>query len=229
MIGIISAMNKEVELLIQLLFEPKKIKILNNEFWQGTLFGKKVVITVSGIGKVNASIGSLLMIEHFKPRLVINTGVAGGYNEKLKPLDIVIGSKVSYYDFDLTADGYALGVLPNSPDYFSSCEKAKLIISDLNFNGSLFYGVILSGDRFVTNKDALTKLLINHPLKDCFAVDMESASIAQVCYQNKVPFIIIRSISDVIGTSNQINSYYDLIEQAVKQTLTIITEIIKQY
>lgn len=229
MIGIISAMNKEVESLIQLLIKPKKITILTNHYWVGKFDNHDVVISVCGIGKVNAGIGCLLMIEHFKPRLIINTGVAGGYSEQLKPLDVIIANKVSYYDVDLTSDNNYLGQLPNLPFFFESDKKAVKIASQVLFNEKVFQGVILSGDCFQTNRNNLIKVIERHPLNNCLAIDMESASIAQVCHINQVPFLIVRSISDIIGAPKQVESYYDFVNQAIEQALIITKEVINKY
>lgn len=229
MIGIISAMNKEVESLIHLLTNPKKITILTNHYWVGKLDNHDVVISICGIGKVNSGIGCLLMIEHFKPRLIINTGVAGGYSEQLKPLDVIIANRVSYYDVDLTSDNNYLGQIPNLPFFFESDKKAVKIASQVLLGEKVFQGVILSGDCFQTNRKNLIKVIERHPLKDCLAIDMESASIAQVCHINQVPFLIVRSISDIIGVPKQLESYYDFVNRAIEQALIITKEVVNKY
>lgn len=198
--GIIVAMNKEVTVLKEKITILKEHKICNLTFFEGNYHGKKIVFATAGIGKVNAAITTILMIEHFKPDLIINTGIAGGYEQTLKPLDIIVADKVLYSDVDMTSEaagGYAYGQLEGLDLYMKP--SIKLIEKYQN----LKFGALLTGDQFVTNYENFDKMVKRYfSSYNVIGCDMESGSIAQVCTINNTNFLIIRAISDIIGSTN---------------------------
>ncbi len=201
-IGIIVAMDKEMALLKEKIAQAKCTTIMNQPFYYGEYAKHPVVFTTAGIGKVNASIITTLMIEHFQPDLIINSGIAGGYLQSLKPLDTVVATKVLYSDVDMTSPvigGLPFGQMEGSP-------KCFLPNTSLCKGDALHFGTILSGDQFVDNYEK-TKQLVNRYFSDydVIAVDMESSAISHVCTKFQIPFLIIRSISDVIGKSNEMD------------------------
>ncbi len=201
-IGIIVAMDKEMALLKERIVQAKCTTIMNQPFYCGEYAMHQVVFTTAGIGKVNASIITTLMIEHFQPDLIINSGIAGGYLQTLKPLDTVVATKVLYSDVDMTSPmigGLPFGQMEGSP-------KCFLPNAFLCKGNALHFGTILSGDQFVDNY-AKTKQLVDCYFSDydVIAVDMESSAISHVCTKFNVPFLIIRSISDLIGKSNEMD------------------------
>lgn len=215
-------MKEEVERLVSELEEPVITKLAHTDFYQGHLNGKEVVLVESGIGKVNASIITTLLIHHFKVTAVINTGVAGGLSESLNVCDIVISDKVSHHDVDATYFGYDYGQVPGMPlDYDGDkllIEKTHALIqNDSQFSSHI--GRIVSGDSFIDAKES--RQLITDRVSDALAVDMESAPIAQVCHQFGIPFIIIRSISD---TSNDKTSmkYEEFLEVACVNSSNVV-------
>ncbi len=223
-IGIIAAMDKEIAALREKIKYIEEISIMNQIFYIGIVNEKKVVFTISGIGKVNAAITTTLLIEHFHPQLVINSGIAGGYLSSLKTLDIIVANKVIYSDVDMTSDiigCFPYGQIEGSPEYF--VPKYQLI----NSNECIF-GAIMSGDQFVDDyvkaKELIDKHFSNY---DVIAVDMESASISQVCTKYKTDFLIIRSISDIIGKSNGMD-YNTFSILASNKSCDIVFEVIKK-
>ncbi len=222
-VGIIVAMAKEVAYLKNNINIIATRKICALEFSEGMWHDKKIVFTTSGIGKVNASMATILMIEHFKVDLIINTGIAGGYNRLLKPLDIVLASKVLYSDVDMTAEAAGSlkrGQLEGMPVYFSpSLEMIKKL-------GDYKIGTILTGDEFVSNYDKASKLVEEFFTNyDVLAFDMESGAVAQVCTINQIPFIIIRAISDIIGKTLA-TDYNIFSTKAADKVLTCVLTII---
>ena len=221
MLGLIGAMDVEVKDLIESLTDKKEINILNNKFYTGKISNNDVVILKCGVGKVQSAIGCALMIENFKPSLIINTGIAGGTNG-LKQYDVVVAKEVSYSDVDATGFGYKLGQVPGLPEVYytddESRNKIKAILNELNIK--FVEGSVLSGDSFITSYD---QLLVKP--NGLTAVEMEGASIAETCYLAKTPFISIRFISDVVGGSNQSEAYNIFEEKAAKESANICKNI----
>lgn len=226
-IGIIVAMHLEMEYLQQTVDSIQTKVICNHTFYEGTYQHKKIVFVTAGIGKVNAGVTTILMIEHFSPTCIINTGIAGGYNQKLKPLDIVIANRLLYADVDMTSEiagGYPYGQLEGLPPYFTTNTKWSTKIKQTE---RVFYGDIVTGDQFVDNYEKVDRLIKqNFPQYDIFAVDMESCAIAHVCMMNQIECIVIRSISDVIGKSSEVD-YQTFSKLAANQVCKMVLEIIE--
>ncbi|ABE56080.1 methylthioadenosine nucleosidase [Shewanella denitrificans OS217] len=196
-IGIIGAMEPEVAHLIQSLTSAEHSLIAGIEFISGQIAGKDVVITRSGIGKVAASIATTLLIEKFAVTQVVNTGSAGGFVDSLKIGDIVISSEVRHHDVDVTAFGYEIGQMAQQPAAFipdaALVEAAKKAVSALG-EVKAIEGLICTGDSFICDPERTKVMRANFPTMA--ACEMEGAAIAQVCHQFKVPFVVIRSLSD---------------------------------
>ncbi len=196
-IGVIGAMEPEVVHLIEALENKKTQHIAGIEFISGNYANHDLIITRSGIGKVAASMAATLLIQTFSPEKIINTGSAGGFADDLEIGDIVISTEVRHHDADLTAFGYEIGQLPQNPAAFiadeqllhlsqGAIEKVGQVKSKL--------GLICSGDTFVCDPERTKVMLKNFPTMA--ACEMEGAAIAQVCYKFKIPFVVIRSLSD---------------------------------
>lgn len=201
--------------------------IAHVEVFIGTLDDKDVVLVESGIGKVNASMISALLIERFDVRMIINTGVAGALSDKLNVTDMVVSSEVLHYDVDAREFGYALGQIPGMPRYYIAdkglAKKSLNAISSLQkINGHM--GLIVSGDSFVANSDDKKKITGN--FRQAYAVDMESASIAQTCYQFSTPFVIVRSISDKADDSADM-TYDEFLKKACVNSSEVVKLLIK--
>lgn len=207
MIGIIGAMEEEVALLSQALTKTVIHSIGPFRFMQGLLGNQEVVLLQCGIGKVQAAVGCALLIDHFKPRLIINSGSAGGISSDLAVGDLVISEGALYHDVDVTAFGYEAGQIPGQPPIFSADRKSEEIaekaFENLKKEGTLppavrcTRGIIGSGDSFMHDPERITALKKRFP-RVC-AVEMEGAAIAHTCALFGVPFVILRSISDVAG------------------------------
>lgn len=226
MIAVICAMSIEAEALKQKLENVEIIEILNKTFYKGTINNQEIVLVICGIGKVSAGITTALLIEHFRPSLIINSGIAGGFLEKLNTLDLVVSEKVAYYDVDLLADNEEYGKLPDLPKYFMT---NKEVVKYLDKAGiSYHYGLIITADTFASDREKIKKLMDKYYQTEVvLAVDMESAAVGQVCYTNNVPFINLRVISDVIGAESQLSTYYNFAEKAADKSVDAILSIIK--
>ena len=199
-VGIIGAMDCEVNKLKSKLQDLKEIKHGELLINTGKLHGHNVIVVKSGVGKVNAALCTQYIIDKFEPDYIINTGIAGGVATGLQVGDIVAGSELVQYDFDVSAIGYAKGYMctginPDKPTVFYS-DKTLIAEFEKAAKGSLnvHIGVIASGDTFVSDKNKKKEI------KETFnasAVEMEGCAIAQTATVNKVPFVIVRAISDL--------------------------------
>lgn len=198
--GIIGAMEPEVAILKSKLENPVESTHAGYTFYSGTIEGTEVVLVQSGIGKVASALATALLIDKFSPDYVVNTGSAGGFEQSLKVGDIVISSEVRYHDADVTAFGYEIGQLPAMPAAFiphpTLVEAAQTGINQLEGIQTLT-GLITTGDTFMTKDEDIAKARANFPTMA--AVEMEGAAIAQTCHQFSVPFVVIRSMSDIAG------------------------------
>lgn len=197
MIGIICAMKEEME-GIEREFECfKKEEISSIKFKEGEYYGKKCVLAQSGVGKVYAAICAQTMVLNYKPEYIINIGMAGGVGLKTEVCDLVIAKNVIQYDYDISAFGdKEKGQISG----FSSCEipcngKIIKIANDVakELGIKSYTGNVLTGDKFVNDINKVTQLRLEF---NGLACEMESASIGQVCYLNKVKYGSIKIISD---------------------------------
>lgn len=226
-IGIIGAMDEEVELLIEKLDNKKEEKRVGCEFYSGILNGVDVVLLKSGIGKVNAAIGTTLLIEKFAPNYVINTGSAGGFEKGLKVGDIVISTEVRYNDVDATVFGYEFGQVPRMPAFYEPNEMLVSVAekSTIEVGVHSVKGLILSGDSFMSDEKRVFELKEMFPASYC--AEMEAGAIAQVCFQFKCPFVIIRSLSDIAGSDAKI-SYDQFLKTASVNSAKLVLLMIEQ-
>lgn len=194
------------------------------EFITGKIAEKDVVLVLSGIGKSLSAMTTTILLSNYNIDLVINVGSAGGLNTSLKVLDTVVSNKVAQADFDLTAFGYAR-------DFFEkrlSFQADKNIISkieSLNLD-NVVVGDIVSSDTFISKESQVNNILKNFNTALC--ADMEAGSIAMVLDYFKIPFIVIRSISDVVLSShNNAMQFNEYLTYASKNSAKITKELIK--
>ena len=228
MIGIIGAMQSEVEALFEQMTSKEKININNLVFYKGRLFEKDVVIVKCGIGKVNAALCTQLLILKFGVSQVINTGIAGAVGEGLKIYDFVVSDSAVYHDVDVQFFGYKLGQIPGMPEVFEADKKlADAAISafaktELAASHKISRGLIASGDQFIAGGEKKT-FIVNNFKPQC--VEMEGCAIARTCFANSVPFVIIRCMSDCADESVK-ETYSE--DTASKLSSTFLMEVIKE-
>lgn len=196
-IGIISAMDEELAILLKDMDVTEKKVKANMTFHKGKLWGKDVVAVVSGIGKVNAAICAQILISEYNVGTIINVGVAGGIGMDIYPGDVVVAENLVQYDMDTTAFGDKHGQIPRLDTFDFKCDENLVSVCtkacDEIEGFNTFLGRIVSGDKFVASVDTIKWLEEEFDAK---AVEIEGASIAHVCYLNNIPFVVIRSISD---------------------------------
>ena len=220
-IGIIGAMPQEVEIIKNNIKNLKETQIGGCKFFTGTILNHKVTLTQSGIGKVAATIGTTILIENFKPDVIINTGSAGSLKDHFNIGDVVVSTNVTHHDVDLTAFGYAMGQCAQLPINYSADKhligQLKSVLEQENLN--YHFGLLCSGDSFVASEHATLKIKKDFP--EAIAVDMEASAIAQTCFMFDVPFVVLRAISD--GANNDSSmTFEEFLPVASKNSSKII-------
>lgn len=225
-IGIIGAMEEEISSLIDKMNTEKKEIKANMEFNYGSIMGKMVVVVTSGIGKVNAAICTQILIDDFGVDCIINVGVAGGIRRDIYPGDVVIADTLVQHDVDTSVFGDKIGQIPRLDTFDFRCDK-KLVERALESCTNIkehksFVGTIVSGDQFIADKD---KIMWLEKEFGALACEMEGASIAQVCYLNKIPFVVIRSVSDNANNGAHIE-YEKFKDTAVENSINILNNML---
>lgn len=225
-IGIIGAMDEEVSILLQDIKLEKTISKAQMVFNFGEVYNHKVVIVKCGIGKVNAAICTQILIDDFGVDHVINIGVAGGIGADVVPGDVVIATSLIQHDMDVTAFGSRIGQIPRMDCFDFKCDEKLLNLAidsakEID-NINIHQGIIVSGDQFIDSIDKVEWFSEEFNAKAC---EMEGASIAQVCYLNNVPFVIIRSISDNACTGAHID-FDKFVPIAVENSSIIIKSLL---
>lgn len=214
MIGIISALSSELSSFLNVLENKVEKNIMGYTFYEGLINNKEVVLTKAGIGKMNATASTILLIEHYDVQLVINSGIAGGYEKSLKTLDTVLGTQVACYDIDMTLDGNPYGCIE---------KNQRLLTSKIQNLPNAISGLIMTADYFAYDREKLEKIF-NKYYSDVMpiAVDMESYAIALVCEKYHKDWVVLRTISDLVGEDKQIQMYYNFPELASQKSFSII-------
>lgn len=222
-IGIIGAMEVEVETLKKDMEVGRVVKKAGMEFHEGVLNGMPVVVVRSGICKVNAAVCTQILIDDFGVDGIINTGVGGSLNAEINIGDIVISTDVVHHDVNAVEFGYALGQIPQMkvfsfPADETFAEKAKTACNRVNPDITVWRGRICSGDQFVSSqeqKDQIIKAFHG------WCTEMEGAGIAQAAYLNDVPFIIVRAISDKADNSAYVD-YATFEKKAAEHSVRLV-------
>ncbi|MBU9713352.1 5'-methylthioadenosine/S-adenosylhomocysteine nucleosidase [Evansella tamaricis] len=226
-IGIIGAMEEEVELLKGKMNSPEKQLIASCEFYLGKLEGVEVVLSKSGIGKVNAAISTTLMNQLYQPDYIINTGSAGGFHQELAVGNIVVSTEVRYNDVDATVFGYEFGQVPRMPAFYTPnrdlVEMAMECAKEVDVKSVT--GLIISGDSFMSDHDRVEEL--RKKFKEPYCSEMEAGAIAQVCHQFQCPFVIIRSLSDIAGQDAKV-SYDQFLEKASVNSANLVLLMLEE-
>lgn len=215
-------MDKELALLLPLLENPSAISINNFTFHTGTIAGQEVVVCTCGIGKVNAAVGALTLIEHFHPGLIINSGVAGGTgagSPRAEILDVVLADRIAFHDV-WCGPGTKRGQAAGCPEFFE-CPLPAEVRAALGVKE----GLLASGDIFVDDPADLRRILDLYP--DAVAVDMEAGAIAQVCYLKCVPFVCLRVVSDTPGEGGNAAAYENFWTAAPERTFEAVRQLIE--
>lgn len=188
----------------------------------GRIGGNEVVLTETGIGKVNAAIGAAEIIREFAPDCLVSTGVAGGIDASLRVMDVVVGTDVAYHDVDC-GPGNVPGQVQGLPLRFAADKRLLASARDaagrVADSARVAFGLICSGDQFISDRASLDAIKARHP--EGLAVEMESAAIAQACLLYGVPFLGFRIVSDTPGTDGHVKRYNDFWGEMARHSFAV--------
>ena len=211
-IGIIGAMSVEVKDLAASLDGAKTVPLNGLVFTTGKLSGMEVVVVQSGVGKVNAALCVQMLADHFQIKGLINTGVAGAIDPRLHVGDFVVSTDAIQHDVNATYFGYRPGQVPGmemaafkaDEGLTKAIQESYALVAGSSWHGKMLAGRIASGDQFVSEQAKKQQIgTLFHPL----CVEMEGAAIAQACTVNRIPFSIIRCLSDTADESGSRAEY----------------------
>lgn len=225
--AVIAALDFEVNLIKDELKDMEETELLGIPVYCGTIGNKKVVVMQCGMGKVSAGIGTQALIDTYNPDYVINSGCAGALSKDLEVGDVVVSDRVVEWDLDLQAIGYPLGYIDalGIVEMQASPELADRIASTISGENRVVLGMVVSGDQFVSTNEQREKILSNFPDAQC--AEMEGAAVGQVCSQNKVPFCIIRSMSDNANGDSGVD-YEEFSKEASEKSARWLIEMLKK-
>ena len=225
-IGIIGAMQEEIELLLEQMDNKQTEIHAGISYHRGVFRGKKVVLTRSGVGKVNAAVCTQILIDKFGADAVLFTGVAGAVDPDLNIGDIVISSSSLQHDIDVTALGFPRGTIPYQDiSEYKADEKLVALAEEAGrslYPGRCKVGKILSGDQFIADREVVKTL---HEQFEGACTEMEGASVAQVCFMNGIPHVIIRSMSDKADGSAHVN-FAEFTVEASNRSYAIVEKMV---
>lgn len=209
-IGIIGAMDVEIEVICRNITGTVLHQLCGLDFLEGFLEETPVVVVRSGVGKVNAALCAQLLISKFKITHLINTGVAGALASGLGVLDVVISTEVMYHDVDATNWGYENCTVPGMSRTFPADPELihlATIACRENFpSKNSLQGLIASGDQFIGSNQLKEKI---KSLCNPACVEMEGAAIGHVAFVNKIPFVVIRCMSDMADDNGETTARFN--------------------
>jgi adenosylhomocysteine nucleosidase len=205
-LGIIGAMELEVETLLAQMENKSAEVVAGSTFYEGQLSGLDVVVVQCGIGKVNAALCVQVLCTKFGITHAVNTGIAGSLCAELDIGDLVVSRDAMYHDFDCVHFGYPYGKVPGMDVVSFPADETmiKLAFDAANgiHPGHVTVGRVASGDQFVAEQTLKNKIISN---TQALCTEMEGAAIAQTAYRNGIPFVILRAISDKADNSAEMD------------------------
>lgn len=225
MIGILGAMDIEIEGL-RTAAPLREEKIGGHIFYTGKIGSSDVAVAKCGIGKVNAAMCTQTMILTYAPNVILNTGVAGGIGKGLRVMDVVVATAVAQHDLDTTAFGDPMGLIPGLNVVEMPCDETvcrDVIAAAERIGVEPKRGLVVSGDQFIASKEKIDGIKAHF---DALAAEMEGASIGQVCSVNKVPFAVIRAISDG-GNEEAGMDYPQFVKLAAARSVQLVEEYLR--
>ena len=229
MLGIIGAMEIEVNRIKEQMEDVSVSDKAGMSFFEGKWNGNDVVVVRSGIGKVNAAVCAQILVDTFHADAIINTGIAGSLKNEINIGDIVLSTDAIQHDMDAQGFGYAPGVIPQMEvSDFQADEKlielAKKCCAEVCPDIQVFTGRVVSGDQFISDKKKKEWLSSQF---EGLCAEMEGAAIAQAAYLNHVPFLIIRAISDKADDSATMD-YPEFEAMAAENSVKLLADIVRQ-
>lgn len=219
MIGIIAAMEIEMKSLVSNMTDVKEYEYAGMNYYSGKLSGKDAVVCLCGVGKVNASMHTQILIDRFNPTVIIQNGLAGSLNASVNQMDLVVGSELTYHDMqDFVIEQFE----PLEPLYYSD-EKLVRAAVEASEGATVHIGRIATGDWFVSSKEDKDRIVKK---TNALCTEMEGCAVAHTAYLNKVPFVVLRSISDS-ADDNAAMDFADFQIEAAEMLVNIILKLVR--
>lgn len=220
-------MEEEIKRLKEEITDETVTTIANQTFYDGMLHNKPVTVVRSGIGKVNASIATTLLIQEFKVDAVINTGSAGGIGKGLTIGDLVISTELAYNDTDNRDIGYTFGQIPQMPPRFPADQLLQTMIEKAatNVEWPVQSGLVVTGDTFISSEEQIVQIKEFFP--EVLVTEMEGAAVAQTCLQFDVPCAVIRAVSDTADEEAEV-TFDEFVVMAGKHSAELVMELVKE-
>ena len=227
-LAIITAMSVEHAQIAALLAQCSEHTEGAYTYTQGTIGQHRITLMQCGIGKVNAAVGTTALIAYAQPDAVLSTGCAGGIDTVLGVMDVVASTQLVYHDV-WCGEGNAYGQVQGMPERFAASEQllaaAQRLQADEACSTPIHFGLIATGDKFVTDRTELAHIKEQFP--EALAVDMESAAIAQVCHIHNLPFMSFRIISDTPGVEGHWDQYQDFWGEMANRSFGVTRQFIE--
>lgn len=229
MLGIIGAMEVEVEKLREMMDAPQVQTVAGMTFYQGKISGKDVVVVRSGIGKVNAGLCSQILVDRYQVDGIVNTGIAGSLKNEVEVGDIVLSTSAVQHDMDATGFGYPAGEIPQMgirefPADEGLLELAVKCCRRANPDIRTFPGRVASGDQFINSREKKNWI---RDTFDAYCTEMEGAAVAQAAYLNQIPYLIVRAISDKADDSADVD-YNEFEAKAVEHSVRLMAAMLEE-
>ena len=230
-IAIVSAMQQELQALLDHMPDEAPVRVAGREFWVGHFEGREIVAVLSRIGKVAAATTATVLLTRFDVDRIVFTGTAGGLGEGVRVGDVVVADELLQHDMDASPlfprhEVPLYGRARFAADAAMSQALARAAANALSSEGSRVHrGLMVSGDRFIaerTQNDALRA-----DLPDALAVEMEGAALAQVCHDFGMPFAVVRTVSDRADDTAHVDFNRFVTEVASRHTLAIVTHYLR--
>ncbi|MDN4595344.1 5'-methylthioadenosine/adenosylhomocysteine nucleosidase [Polycladomyces subterraneus] len=228
-IGVIGAMEEEVALFLEEMETEQVEEYAGIRYHRGRLAGADAVVCKSGVGKVNAAICTQILIDRFNVKAIVFTGVAGALHPDLDIGDLVISTSCQQHDMDVTALGFAPGQIPfQAVSVFPADERLIRLAEEAARRAAdvkTVKGKVLSGDQFISSSEKVAEL---REKWEGVCVEMEGAAVAHVCYANRVPYVVIRSMSDRADHSANVN-FAEFTKLAAERSCAIVREMLNRW
>ena len=220
------AMPEEIAPILEKIGTYKTTEYAGNRYYEATYNGVDLVIAYSKIGKVFSTLTAATMIEHFGAQMLLFSGVAGAISNELKVGDLIVATKLSQHDLDITAFGHPFGYVPEGAVFVESdktlIELSKNVAAEMGLH--VKEGIIATGDQFVANEER--KNWIGSTF-NADALEMEGASVAVVCDALHVPFFILRAISDAADMDASF-SFDAFLESSAKTSAEFVMKMVEK-
>ena len=220
------AMREELEPVLEMVEVKEVIEYARNKFYLAKFKNLDLVLAYSKIGKVNAATTASVLIEKFKARKILFSGVAGAIDKDLKIGDLIIATKTTQHDVDLTVFGYAPGFIPESKVFFECDENLNNIAKNVakKLNIKLKEGIIATGDEFIHSKEKKEWIAKTF---NANAIEMEGGAVGCVTWTLDVPFFMLRSISDSAEEGAGVD-FDEFLEESSKVSAKFLVEMLNE-